>query len=63
MENSKESTARWFYMMNYCKRNSLHPGDKANWEEARKAYVDFNLTKLENIGKILEDLVTEMERI
>ena len=32
------STAQWFWMMDYCKRNLLHPGESIFWEEARKAY-------------------------
>ena len=30
--------SKWQWMMNYCKRNFLHPGKPSAWEEARKAY-------------------------
>jgi len=29
---------KWHWMMDYCKRNLLHPGDSKHWEIAEKAY-------------------------
>lgn len=37
-QREKWPEGKWHWMMEYCKRNRLHPGEKANWEEAEKAY-------------------------
>jgi len=29
---------KWHWMMEYCKRNLLHPVEEANWKQAEKAY-------------------------
>jgi len=29
---------KWHWMMEYCRRNLLHPGESANWKQAEKAY-------------------------
>jgi len=33
--------SKWQWMMDYCKRNFLHPGDRLSWEKAEKAYEEF----------------------
>lgn len=29
---------KWHWMMEYCKRNLLPPGEESNWKQAEKAY-------------------------
>ena len=29
---------KWHWMMEYCKRKGLHPGEADNWKQAEKAY-------------------------
>lgn len=33
-----QQCGKWHWMMEYCKRNLLHPGEEANWKQAEKAY-------------------------
>jgi hypothetical protein len=46
MELSKRQK-KWFWMMDYCKANKLHPGERESWEEAKEAWRKHELKSIE----------------
>lgn len=50
---AEDIVGKWLWMMDWCKKNLLHPGERLVWEEAERAY------EKELINKVPRNLISE----
>jgi len=39
MDDSKEITEKWLWMMNWCKENKVAPANDENWKRAEEEWI------------------------